>query len=56
MIEIEFAHPHELRIWPRAIWVRRLWLGVTDGEALIALLSPATTAHVNATPQLELAA
>lgn len=48
MVEIEFAHPHELRIWPRTIWVRRLWLAVTDADAFIAALSPSQSAQTRA--------
>lgn len=39
MIEIEFGHSHELRIWPRTIHVRRLWLAVTDAHGLVSALS-----------------
>lgn len=56
MVEIEFAHPHELRIWPRTIWVRRLWLAVMDADAFIAALSRSAQAPAAEAPRLSLAA
>jgi hypothetical protein len=38
LVEIEFAEARELQIWPRRIALRRLWVGVTDPDALIAVL------------------
>jgi len=44
MVEITLARPWRTRLWPRYINVTRVWIAVTDADALFAALRP-TTSH-----------
>jgi hypothetical protein len=35
LVEIELAHQHEIKLWPRVVPMRRLWLGVREQEAFL---------------------
>jgi hypothetical protein len=39
-VEIVLARPWRTRLWPRTIEVTRLWLAVTDADALLEALRP----------------
>lgn len=43
-VEVELARPHRVRLWPRDVDVRRLWLAVREHDRLLAELQ-ALTAH-----------
>jgi hypothetical protein len=42
LVEIELSRPHNARLWPRRIPVTRLWLGLRDADALLAVLDRVT--------------
>jgi hypothetical protein len=38
LVEIELARPYRVRLWPRRLEVRRLWLGLREADVFIAAL------------------
>ena len=45
MLCIELADARPLKLWPRSVQMRTLWLGVPDRDALIGELAPAMPAR-----------
>jgi hypothetical protein len=55
-VEIALAQPWRTRLWPRYIEVTRVWLAVTDAEALLATLRASAPASRASFAELEKAA